>query len=51
MTTEPAVPPFERSARSELRIWMMFAVGLGFLVAGLTVDPATNCSPDGECAP
>ena len=51
MTTTPAIRPFERSARRDLRHWMMFALGVAFLFAGLTVDPAANCSSDGECAP
>lgn len=54
MTTTPAIwpatiLPYERSARTALRHWMMFAVGVAFLSAGLTVDPAANCSSDGEC--
>lgn len=42
---------FERSARRDLRWWGMLLVGLIFVYAGWTVDPATNCSADGECAP
>lgn len=52
MTPDGIIPPYERSARTDLRVWMMFVVGLGFLAAGLTVDPADNCSEDGrDCAP
>lgn len=47
----PAVRPYERSARTDLRIWLMLAVGLGFAWAGSTIDPATNCDESGECAP
>lgn len=42
---------FERSARSDLRWWVALLVGLAFAIAGWTIDPATNCSADGECAP
>lgn len=42
---------FERSARRDLRVWMLFLVGVGFAITGSIVDPATNCSSDGECAP
>lgn len=51
MTDRAVIAPFERSARRDLRVWLMFLVGLGFLAAGLTVDPASNCGADGECAP
>lgn len=42
---------FDRSARRDVRWWGMLLVGLIFVVAGATVDPASNCSSDGECAP
>lgn len=42
---------FERSARRDLRFWVLLALGLVFLAAGWTVDPQTNCSEGGECAP
>lgn len=42
---------FERSARRDVRWWGMFLVGLVFVWTGATVDPAANCSVDGECAP
>lgn len=29
----------------------MFLVGLVFAFAGASIDPSTNCSSDGECAP
>jgi hypothetical protein len=56
MTTNRSVPPaaallFDRSARGDVRWWAMFLVGLVFAFAGATIDPATNCSADGECAP
>jgi hypothetical protein len=43
--------PFERSARRDLRIWLLLAVGLAFTSAGAMVDPATNCDEAGNCAP
>ena len=40
------------SAWRDLRTWLILLVGLGFLYAGATVDPATNCDESGrECAP
>lgn len=42
---------FERSARRDLRWWMMGIVGAVFLVAALMVRPEDNCSAGGECAP
>ncbi len=30
---------------------MLLAVGVGFTWAGFSVDPMSNCSPDGDCAP
>jgi hypothetical protein len=42
---------YERSARRDVRWWGMFLVGLVFAIAGASIDPATNCSADGECAP
>jgi hypothetical protein len=42
---------FERSARRDGRWWAMLLVRLVFVWAGATVDPASNCSADGECAP
>jgi hypothetical protein len=50
----PSLDPsvfFERSARRDIRWWMLLIVGAVFLYAGTHVDPATNCSSDGECAP
>lgn len=41
----------ERSARTELRFWVMLLVGMLFAYAGFTIDPARNCSSGGECAP
>lgn len=43
--------PFERSARRDLRIWLILAVGLAFTSAGALVDPAGNCDEAGNCAP
>lgn len=42
---------FETSARRDLRPWGLFLIGLVFMYAGFTIDPASNCSEDGECAP
>lgn len=40
------------SARRDIRTWMILLVGLGFLAAGATVDPAANCDESGrQCAP
>lgn len=41
----------QTSGRRDVRMYGLLAVGLVFVYAGATVDPATNCSPDGECAP
>ena len=41
-----------RSAWRDLRTWLILLVGVGFLWAGATVDPATNCDGSGrQCAP
>lgn len=46
------IPSYRRSARTDIRMWMLLAFGLVFLWAGSTIDPADNCSEDGrECAP
>ncbi len=46
------VPSYRRSARTDVRLWLLFAIGLLFFWAGSVVDPADNCSADGrECAP
>jgi hypothetical protein len=42
---------YERSARTDLRIWLLFLVGCGFAYAGAVIDPATNCDDSGDCAP
>ena len=43
---------YSTSARRDIRTWMILLVGLGFLAAGATVDPATNCDASGRsCAP
>ncbi len=42
---------YRRTARSDLRFWAIFVVGAVFLYAGLVIDPQTNCSDSGECAP
>ena len=42
---------YERNARTSLQYWALLALGLFFAWAGSTIDPLTNCSDDGECAP
>lgn len=42
---------FERSARRDLRWWLLGLVGAAFLWASLVVKPEDNCSEGGECAP
>lgn len=39
------------SGRTDVRFYALLAFGLVFVYAGAVVDPATNCSEDGECAP
>jgi hypothetical protein len=52
MAGEPArLMLFERSARRDVRWWGLLLVGLVFAYAGATINPASNCSADGECAP
>jgi hypothetical protein len=46
-----ALKPYERSARRDIRIWLILLVGFAFAWVGSTIDPATNCSESGECAP
>jgi hypothetical protein len=41
----------QTSGRRDFRYYGLLGVGLVFVYAGATVDPATNCSSDGECAP
>ena len=41
----------QASGRKDLRAYLMLVFGLGFVIAGLAVDPATNCDESGECAP
>lgn len=42
---------YERSARTDLRAWLMLMVGAVFMYGGATIDPRDNCSNSGECAP
>ena len=43
---------YSMSARRDVSSYLVLLVGLGFLWAGATVDPASNCDPSGrECAP
>lgn len=39
------------SARCDARVYILLALGLAFALAGVTVEPSTNCSESGECAP
>ena len=41
----------QTSGRKDLRFYAVLAVGLMFVFAGATIDPATNCDSSGECAP
>ena len=47
----PALLICDRSARRDVRFYLLAAVGLVFTYAGATIDPASNCSEGGECAP
>ena len=42
---------YHRSTRTGFQFWAMLAVGLVFAWGGSVIDPASNCSEDGECAP
>ncbi|MFM5906142.1 MAG: hypothetical protein ACKOPO_00900 [Novosphingobium sp.] len=42
---------YEKSARFDPRFWLLLMFGGVFLYGGLTIDPQTNCSEAGECAP
>lgn len=48
---EQSLHLFHVTARQELQWWLLTLVGAGFIYAGITVDPQSNCSADGECAP
>lgn len=41
----------QTSGRKDFRFYAFLAVGLVFVFAGATIDPATNCDGSGECAP
>lgn len=41
----------QTSGRKDFRLYAVLAVGLVFVFAGATIDPATNCDESGECAP
>lgn len=45
------LPSYHRSARRDVHFWALLAFGAVFAYAGWTIDPATNCSDAGECAP
>lgn len=43
---------YSKSARRDWRTYLVLGFGLFFMMAGLSVDPATNCDESGrECAP
>jgi hypothetical protein len=42
---------YDTSTRRNFGVWMLLLVGLVFAYGGYTIDPRTNCSEDGECAP
>lgn len=42
---------FERSARTDFRVWALLIVGLIFVYAGYSIDPRDNCDESGNCAP
>jgi hypothetical protein len=47
----PDIKPYEHTARRDLRWWMLFLVGAGFVYASYVADPA-NCDEAGRnCAP
>lgn len=39
------------SARRDVRIYILLLLGVVFFLAGLTIEPSSNCSDGGECAP
>lgn len=41
----------QTSGRKDFRLYAILAIGLVFIFAGATIDPATNCDDSGECAP
>lgn len=46
-----SIPSYRRSARTDYRMWLSLIFGTIFFWAGSVIDPADNCSEDGECAP
>ena len=43
---------YQMSARRHYRTYLVLLFGAFFMLAGLTVDPATNCDESGrQCAP
>ena len=50
-TGSSQVIAYATSGRRDFRFWGMFLIGSVFVYAGLTIDPASNCSEGGECAP
>jgi len=45
------ITPYQRSARRSFMVWALLGLGLVFLYGGITIDPQSNCSESGECAP
>lgn len=43
--------PWQRSARTDLRIWGILLAGIAFFATGVMVDPMKNCDAAGDCAP
>jgi hypothetical protein len=42
---------YRTSTRRNFGVWMLLLVGIVFAYGGYTIDPESNCSEDGECAP
>ncbi|MGH6652498.1 MAG: hypothetical protein ACREB7_15345 [Sphingopyxis sp.] len=50
--TDAAIPSYRRSARTDVRMWLLLLFGAMFFWAGSAIDPKDNCGEDGrECAP
>lgn len=47
----PLLIAFETCARRDPRFWVLLVVGLVFVWGSFAIDPQTNCSEGGECAP
>ncbi len=50
--TDTGLPTYRRSARTDVRMWLMLVFGIIFFWTGSMLRPEENCSEDGrECAP